>query len=211
MQPREAAALEWLPEPPTGTQITVAFDGSDTSDWSGFAAETREGYSFTPRRSASDDRPTIWRPDQEVSGRIPRQELADSLADIVARFNVARVYADPWRYETDLESWSLDHPGLIVAWTTNQPARMHAALEQFYVDLSEGRIKHDGCPLTMLAMDNARKITVRGDRYILAKPSDHQKIDPAMTRVLAHKAACDVRAEGWPSAADTTAHFAFSF
>ena len=205
----EVSPGDWLAEPPPGTQICLGFDGSDTSDWSGFGAETREGFSFTPRRAASDARPAIWRPDQEVSGRIPRGELADALADVVTRFKVARVYADPWRYETDIESWSLDHPDLIFSWPTNQPVRMHGALEQFYVDLTEGRITQDGCPLTALAMDNARKVTVRGDRYILGKPSEHQKIDPAMMRVLAHKAASDARAAGWPEDTPETQHISF--
>jgi hypothetical protein len=44
---------------------------------------------------------------------------------------------------------------------------------------------------------NARKVAKPGDRFILGKPSDHQKIDILMADVLAHEAAADMRALGW--------------
>lgn len=191
--------MHWLPEPPEGTSICLGFDGADHQDWAGFAGETRDGFSFTPRRQLDSELPAIWRPEQELSGRIPRGEMRAALDGFMDRWVVKRLYADPWRYETDIEEWALKHGVEIVSsWETNRPKPMHEALERFYVDLSEGRIKHDGCPLTALAMDNARKVAAGRDRYILAKPSEHQKIDPAMMRVLAHEAAADVRAEGWP-------------
>lgn len=193
----------WLPEPPAGTAVCLGFDGSDTSDWTGFGAETFGGYSFTPRRSASDDRPAIWRPEEEPDGRVPRVEVSASLASMMTRLRVVRMYVDPWRWETDADEWSLEHGDeIVIPWPTNRPRPMHAALERFYVDLTEHRITQDGCPLTALAMDNARKVGVQGDRYILGKPSDHQKIDPAMTRVLAHEAAADARAAGWTTEPD---------
>ena len=41
------------------------------------------------------------------------------------------------------------------------------------------------------------KIAKPGDKYILGKPSEHQKIDITMADVLAHEAAADMRADGW--------------
>lgn len=188
----------WLPEPPRGTDVALGFDGADVSDWAGFGAETLGGFSFTPRRSEDSELPAIWRPDQEIDGRVPRGQMRDSLDGFMERWRVKRLYADPWRYETDIEEWALEHGvEVVISWPTNRPKPMHEALERFYVDLSEGRTRQDGCPLTMLAMDHARKVTAGRDRYILAKPSEHQKIDPAMMRVLAHEAASDARAAGW--------------
>ena len=37
----------------------------------------------------------------------------------------------------------------------------------------------------------------RTDKYVLGKPSDHQKIDVLMADVLAYEAACDARSAGW--------------
>ena len=52
-------------------------------------------------------------------------------------------------------------------------------------------------------MRNTRKLALRGDRYTLGKPSQQQKIDAAVTSVLAHEAASDERAAGWPDVVDT--------
>lgn len=190
--------MDWLPEPPPGTAVCLSFDGSDTSDWSSIAGETRDGYSFTPRRSATDPRPAIWRPEQELGGRVPRVEVRSVFRSLYGRFRVVRTYADPWRWETDVEAMALEFGDSFASWPTNKPMRMHAALERFLVDLGEGRITQDGCPLTALAMDHARMVNAGAERYILGKPSEHQKIDPGMTRVLAHEAACDATAgEDW--------------
>ncbi|MCW2757967.1 MAG: hypothetical protein JWO46_1713 [Nocardioidaceae bacterium] len=193
----------WLPEPPAGAQICGGFDGSDVSDWTAISAETREGFSFTPRYGP-DRLPTIWRP-EEWGGRIPRDQVDMAMDELFERYQVARVYADPPRWETDLERWILKHGEKhVIPWETYRTRQMHAALERFMVDLAEKRITQDGCPLTALAMAAARKIPKGPDKYGLAKPSQMQKIDPAITRVLAHEAAADERADGWAEPVDST-------
>ncbi|TSD68122.1 terminase [Aeromicrobium piscarium] len=188
--------MEWLPEPDAGTPICLGFDGSDVSDWTVLSAETCDGFSFTPRYGP-DRRPTIWIPD-EWGGTVPRKQVSIAVDEIHDRFEVARGYYDTPRWETDVDIWAGKHgEECVIAWPTYRVKPMHEALERFYTDLSTGRIRHDGCPLTNLAMANARKIAKSSDRYILGKPSQHQKIDPAMTRVLAHEAAADARAAGW--------------
>ncbi len=42
-----------------------------------------------------------------------------------------------------------------------------------------------------------RKVAKPGQKYILGKPADHQKIDAAMASILAHEAASDAREAGW--------------
>jgi phage terminase large subunit-like protein len=74
---------------------------------------------------------------------------------------------------------------------------VHAALVRFEADLRTGALTHDGCPITAAHIGNARKIPKPGDRFILGKPSQHQKIDAAVTSVLCHEAAADARAAGW--------------
>jgi len=186
--------MDWLPEPPRGTQICLGFDGSDVSDWTCIAAETRDGYSFTPRFGGG---PAIWLPEQH-GGRVPRDQVDAAVEDIFERFDVARMYCDPPRWETDVERWAVRHgEDRVLPWETYRTRQMHDALERFVADLAERRIRHDGCPLTVLAMGNAKKSPKSSDRYGLMKPSLHQKIDPAVTRVLAHEAACDARSADW--------------
>lgn len=198
--------MEWLPEPPPGTPICLGFDGSDVDDWTVIRAETRDGFAFTPRYGP-DALPTIWRPTEWPDGRVPRSQVTVAVDELFARFEVARMYCDPPRWETDVDSWALDHGDLVHPWETYRSTPMHGALERFYTDLTAGRIRHDGCPLTALAMANAKKQAKSSDRYLLMKPSQSQKIDPAMATVLAHEAAADARADGW----GTTDHRVFAF
>lgn len=188
--------MDWLPEPPAGTQVCLGFDGSDVDDWTALRAETLEGFQFTPRYGP-DRRPTLWNP-AEWDGRVPREQVDVAVAEVFERFEVARMYADPPRWETDVERWALTHgDDRVIEWPTYRTRQMHDSLERFVTDLSTGRIRHDGCPLTALHMSNARKVAKASDRYILAKPSPNQKIDAAMASALAHEAACDARAAGW--------------
>lgn len=188
----------WLPEPPKGTPICLGFDGSDVDDWTALRAETIDGFQFTPRYL--DDRPTIWRPSEWPDGRVPRSQVHTALAGVFQRFKVKLMYADPPRWPTDVDAWALEFgENVVLPWETYRPRPMHEALERFLTDLQAKRIRHDGCPLTALAMANARRILAKGmaDRYVLGKPSQSQKIDPTMASVLAHEAAADARATGW--------------
>jgi hypothetical protein len=44
---------------------------------------------------------------------------------------------------------------------------------------------------------NARQVAKAGQKYLLGKPAQHQKIDAAMASVICHEAAADARADGW--------------
>lgn len=186
----------WLPEPPEGTRVCLGFDGSDFDDWSALKAETSDGLIFTPRYGP-DRLPTIWNPKEWPEERTPRGQVHDAVAEVFERYDVARFYCDPPRWETDVDQWATEF-GMdrVVEWPTYRPKQMHEALERFVTDLQAGRVTHDGCPLTSQHMANARKAT-RASRYILGKPSNHQKIDAAMATVLAHEAAADARTAGW--------------
>jgi phage terminase large subunit-like protein len=186
---------DWLPEPEPGTSICAGFDGSDVDDWTALRAETRDGLLFTPRTSSGE--PTIWNPSLS-GGRVPRGEVGAAIDRLFARFDVRRLYCDPPRWETDVELWSLAHgEDRVVEWPTYRTKQMHEALERFASDLASQRITQDGCPLTAIHLGNARRVPKAGDRYILGKPSQPQKIDAAMATVLAHEAAADMRAAGW--------------
>ncbi len=182
-------------------EIAVGFDGSSVNDWSALRAETVEGWQFTPTYGP-DDRITIWNP-AEWSGRIPRSEVHAAVAELNERFRIVRLYADPRDWQTEIESWArLIGDEVVAEWPTNQSTRMHAALDRFETDLVSGALTHDGCPVTARHVGNARKLAKPGDRYILGKPSEAQKIDAAMASVLAHEAAADARAEGWGTTPD---------
>lgn len=172
----------------------MAFDGSETSDFTVIKAETRQGLIFTPRWGAGG---TIWDPAQH-GGRIPKAQVGEAVDDLFERFDVARMYCDPPYWGTEVEEWAARHGDeQVLKWPTYRPVPMHSATERFLADLKSGRVTHDGCPTTARHMANARMQARRDGRYMLAKPDVARKIDAALTSVLVHEAASDARAAGW--------------
>ncbi|WP_434080847.1 hypothetical protein [Sanguibacter sp. Z1732] len=86
---------------------------------------------------------------------------------------------------------------MVALWHTNSPPRMFDALSRFLEDTAEGLTTHDGDETAKTHALNARKVAKPGDKYMLGKPSEHQKIDILMADILAHEAASDMRALGW--------------
>jgi hypothetical protein len=186
--------------------VCGGFDGSDVNDWTAIRLETVGGWQFTPRYGP-DNRPTMWDPAQWPGHRIPRGEVHTAVDHIFTTYRVKRFYCDPRDWQTEIEQWALDHGDeVVLPWDTGRGstriAAVHAALERFVTDLTTGALTHDDCPITAAHMANARKIGKPGDRYILGKPNDHQKIDAAMASVLAHEAAADARVAGWGKEVD---------
>jgi hypothetical protein len=180
-----------LPKKP---QVVLGFDGSDTDDWTGIRAETREGYQFTPETSAG---PTIWNP-ADHGGKVPRLEVAAAVAELFEMFDVVRMYGDPPYWSTELDAWAEQYgEKRVIRWETYQPRRMHAAAERLLTDVNkkDSGFTHDGCEVTRLHVRNARKAArLPVPRYVLTKPGDGRKIDLAVCSILAHEAWGDVTA-----------------
>lgn len=190
------AETERAVEVPTGAAVCGGFDGSDSDDWTAIRLETLDGHRFTPTYGP-DQRPTVWNP-AEWGGSIPRGEVAAAVDEIFDRYDVKRLYCDPRDWQSEIGDWSLKYGADVVTeWATYRIVPMHSALERTVNDLASGRSTHDDCSLTALCVANARKVAKPGQRYILGKPSQHQKIDVAMADVLAHEAAADAHAAGW--------------
>lgn len=178
-----------------GTVVALGFDGSEVDDWTAIRLCTLDGYGFTPTYGP-DNRPTLWNP-AEWNGSIPRSEVHAAIDHLCNHFRVVRAYCDPRDWQSEIGDWALRYGDKVfVEWATYRPVQMHAALERAVTDLTTGRHTHDGCPITEVHVANARKLAKPGDRYILGKPTNHQKIDAAMADVLANEAAADAREAG---------------
>lgn len=189
------ARTEAKQDVPGGAVVALGFDGSQSSDWTAIRAETLDGYRFTPRYGP-DRRPTVWNPAEWPEGLIPRAEVRAAMDELVGRFRVVRAYCDPQWWQSEIEQWALQHgEKVFVEWPTYRLVPMHAALERSLVDLASGASTHDDCVFAAAHVANARKLARSGERYLLGKPAEHQKIDVAMADVLAHEAASDMRAE----------------
>jgi len=188
--------------------VCLAFDGSDVDDWTAIRAETIDGWQFTPTWGV-DAAPTIWDPAQH-GGSIPRVEVHAAVDELFGRYDVARMYCDPPYWDTEIQTWALRHgEERVIEWLTRRPVQMHEAARRFVTDLSTGALTHDGCPITAQHVAAARRLARGADRYVLGKPAQHQKIDAAVTSVLAHEAACDARAAGWGTRAPARPSFSF--
>lgn len=183
------------PAPAAGTKICLGFDGSDSEDWTAIRAETLDGFQFTPTYGP-DAEPTIWDP-HRFGDRIPRALVHAAVEELMGRYRVVRMYCDPRDWATEIEGWAVRYGARrVMEWPTNRVAAMHESLVRFVTDLSSGALTHDADRIAALHVANARKLARPGERYILGKPSLHQKIDVAMSSVLAHEARCDAIAAG---------------
>lgn len=210
------AQREWLPPPPDGTQVAAGFDGSENHDLTAIRCETREGFQFTPRWP--DGRPMIWNP-ATLGGKIPRSQVHDAWAILAERYHLKRVYcdpgfsdpSDPTSWISEIQRWAeLYGDDTFVSWQMNGSLRVkavHAALVRFESDLRSRALTHDGCPVATAHVANCRKLAKPGDRFILGKPNQHQKIDVAVTSLLCHEATCDMRAAGWEEETDNRVFF----
>ena len=189
-------------EVPDGTPIVLGFDGSDLDDWTGFRAETEDGYQFTPTYGPEGAKlPAVWDPAQ-WGGQVPRQEVKDALAELMGRYTVVRLYADPPYWSTEIDGWAAEYGDKrVIRWYTARPVQMQAAADRLHTDVTKAAstFGHDGCPFTAAHVEATHKEPRPGNRYKLAKPEDGRKIDLAVVSILAHEAAGDVTAAGlWP-------------
>jgi hypothetical protein len=208
----------WVPRADAGrvvepqASVVVGFDGSDVDDWTGFRCETRDGFQFTPR--FDDGKPMVWNP-HEHGGLTPRHEVNAAVAVLFKRYRVARMYADPPYWQSEIDEWAAEYgEKVVIRWATYRPRAMGAALERLVTDLgSGGSLTHDGCPITERHLRNARP-----DRRLMSghvvtlirKDRDRSpnKIDLAMSSALAHEAWGDVTtAKAWPRSRHATAQF----
>lgn len=183
-----------------GTRVCLGFDGSDANDWTGIRLETEDFFQFTPTDGL--DRPCVWNPlDKErcPEGRVPRLEVMAAFDHIFATYKVVRAYLDPplWQTEVNVLQGKFGDR-VAIEWPTYRIKPMHAALERFRDDVvnDTSRFSHDGDPETSMHVRNAIRRARSGETYIIGKPSDHQKIDLAMSSTLAHEAVSDAIAAG---------------
>lgn len=177
------------------TPVALGFDGSDSDDWTAIRLSTIDGYRFTPRYGP-DRRPTIWNP-AEWDGEIPRAEVHAAVDELCSTYRVVLAFCDPRDWQSEIGDWAQKHgTKVFLEWATYRVAQMHAALDRAVADLASGRTEHDACEITATHVANARKLARPGQRYIIGKPKNHQKIDAAMADVLASEAAATARESG---------------
>jgi len=177
-----------------GDQISLGFDGSKYRDATALiASRISDGRLFTLR---------VWeKPADAVDWKVPSAEVDQLVRDVFGAYQVAYLFADPYRWQDYLDRWSADFPKKIVEYPTNNEFRMDLAIERFQTSFVGGEITHSGDPTLTRHMVNA--VIVKGSRkkprpgepddlpsyYLkLAKRGDGLWIDASVAAVLAHLA-----------------------
>lgn len=196
---------------PVGGQVCLGFDGSDVDDWTAIRAETLDLHQFTPVDGYG--RLTVWNP-AETGGRVPRQDVLAAFDYLMAAYDVVRVYLDPPGWESQVSALQGRYgTQRVIEWPTYRVHPMHSALERFRTDLTD--------PSSGLTLDqdaraaqhfaNAIVRPRSAQSYIIGKPAQAQKIDIAMSSVLAHEAVSDAIAAGAGTAAASSEVLVFGW
>jgi hypothetical protein len=146
----------------------------------------------------------VWErpPDAVKDWRVPSVEVDQKVRDVFGAYQVAVMFADPYRWQDYLDAWAAEFGAdRVVEFPTNQEQRMDRAIERFQTAFANLEITHNGALLTTAHFKNA--VIVKGARkkprpgeelalatnYMkLAKRGDGLWIDAAVAGVLAHEA-----------------------
>ncbi|MFI5839443.1 hypothetical protein ACIA8K_06985 [Catenuloplanes sp. NPDC051500] len=187
-----------------GDAIALGFDGSKYRDATALiASRLSDGHLVTIR---------IWeRPkDAGRDWRVPSAEVDRAVRDTFGAYEVAVMFADPYRWQDYLDRWSALWPDRVVEFPTNVQQRMDKAIERFTTAFADDEITHDANEKLTRHAKNA--VIVKGDRkrarpgedeliathYLkLAKRGDGMWIDGAVGMVLAHTARAHAIEHGW--------------
>lgn len=183
-------------------RIALGFDGSVRFDSTALVGtELRTGFQFVVG---------LWeRPfglDPKDEWKVPEGEVDAVVRSTFERFQVWRMYADPFRWESWLAKWRGEFgDDRVIEWPTNRPRQMALACGAFDNAIREAGLSHDGSPGYARHIGNAHKDdsarlfdeqnkplwTIRKER-----PDSPQKIDAAVTGILSWKAYLDAVAAG---------------
>jgi hypothetical protein len=175
-------------------RIALGFDGSKFRDATALiATRMSDGKLFTLR---------VWqRPAEAVQWRVPTVEVDQVVTETFAAYDVTLMFADPYRWQDYLDTWSGRWPKRVVEFPTNVERRMDAAIERFTTAFAAGQIRHDGDEVLTRHCKNA--VLVKGSRkrarpgededmpqyYLkMVKRGTGQLIDAGVAAVLAYAA-----------------------
>jgi phage terminase large subunit-like protein len=200
-----ASATSWLPHgvweglevaeaPPAGERVALGFDGSYSGDSTAIVGCTLED---DPRVFvvAHWERPGH---DPGQQWRVPILEVEQAVREACARWDVAEVGCDPYRYARSIQLL-VDEGFPVEEWNTSTSARMVPACARFYEAVVDGKVRHDGDPGLARHLRNCQiKVDPSGPRIKKDHATSPRKIDLAVAAVIAFERAQAHRETGDP-------------
>ncbi len=184
---------------PNGALITLGFDGSESRDHTALiGTEIATGYQWVVG---------YWEPEPVGNGeqRIDFRAVDETAAYAFEKWDVWRMYADPYKWGTYLAKWAGTYgEDKVVSWATTLYRRMAFALAQYRTAMIGGDLTHDGDKRFAASIANAHKHmqNFRDDDGELMwtiqkeRPDSPLKIDAAMAGCLSWQARQDAVASG---------------
>jgi hypothetical protein len=190
--------------------VVVFFDGGKSDDHTAMSGcRVSDGYTFALGYWA---RPRTL--DPKAEWRAPRHEVDKRMTEVMQRFNVIALWADPSHAKDDeddipywvetLNQWHRRWKDrLLPHWAVKTGDRQHSvnwdmtnplhqsmfvpAAEEFVRAMEEGEFFHDGHPVFVRYMKNARRLPTKwGTSLWKGARGSARKIDGAVTHVGAH-------------------------
>lgn len=120
-----------------GALITLGFDGAVTDDATALiATEVPTGFQFPLG---------IWeRPFEAKDWHVPEARVDEAVADAFARYNVWRMYADPWYWESWVATWSGRYGDRVVRWKTNLWLKMADCIDAYDAAMRDDQLVSEG-------------------------------------------------------------------
>lgn len=187
----EAQSRAEVVEP--GTAISAGFDGSLNDDSTVlFGSRMSDGFIFPIG---------IWAKPSGPAGNwweVPRADVLATIREMFARYEVARLYADPHEWRSDIDTLQEEFGERVIPWATSRHVQMGAALDRLRTDLIKGELWHSGDPVMLEHFRNAY-VARRGSVRLVRKeyPNSDRKIDSVVAAALAGEARADALAAGW--------------
>ena len=177
-----------------GERVALGFDGSKSRDATGLvASRMSDGKLFELR--------TWERPKGVLQWKVPSTDVDEVVRNTFEAYDVVMMFADPYKWQDYLDTWSGKWPKQVVEFPTNVERRMDAAIERFTTAFGSGLLANDGsetlgrhCKNAVLVKGSRKKPRPGEDEDIpqyylkMAKRGDGQLIDDGVAAVLAYAA-----------------------
>lgn len=170
-----------------GDQIVLGFDGSDGGDSTALMALRHSDRTLFPLRT--------WSKPQGAKGwQVPRLEVRAAVAEAFERYRVARMYADPPYWQTDIDEWRATYGDTVHRWPSFSDAKMAEASARFDALVRAGEVRHNGDAELRRHIASARRQRCRQGWRPAKK--DTRKIDVLLAALAAIHAHGDALAAG---------------
>jgi len=137
---------------PDGSLIVLGFDGSVNRDHTALiGTEVATGHQWVVG---------YWEPRLKVTGEmvIDIDSVEASVQDAFERYEVWRMYADPYKWGERLSRWAGRYgSNRVVSWSTTLYRKMALSLAQYREEINAGTLTHDGDPRFTASIHNSHK------------------------------------------------------